>query len=495
MITERDENIEKAKQAYHGVVDNTRVKDYEDRIAQTSKNHVTWSGNRGTSDCYPTDQEAKRLLRQYGQEYVSYDKTGEPNFSPFAEATVKISDMSSNRSQNFSSAGEKLLGTEWAKENRIETLADLNRYKAENGLTWHECSDGVTMQLVPTKINAMFGHSGGVAEISSMELNLKEDGVIRTGQKMNAVTKIQVKKGTVAVAETMEKIPAQLPEHAIKLGNDFSEGAMDALKLEAAGIPILVEGAMNAVQVVSGEKDVKEAAVDVAKVTSAAAVSGGTMRVVTNTATDLLQNSGNQALQNMVKQNQVAQIVSIAVILKDSFIDYVNGDLDEAGFLNQVNEKAIGLAAGSAASELAVVAVGTGGAAFIPALAAMVVSTACVAVYQSVQNAKQRAELAECEWNKTYHALEKLAQDATIELNQQKELLQMMMQEQYADWEKKFDSGFQKIIYAVQAGDNPSEEIAAGLQDILDVFDKEVAFKTQKEFDDALMDKNFVLEL
>lgn len=282
-----------------------------------------------------------------------------------------------------------------------------------------------------------------------------------------------------------------LPQTAIKLGNDFSEGALAALQLNAAGIPILVEGATNAIQVLSGEMDAKEAATDMIKITSAVAVSGGATRAVTNIATDLLQHSGNKSLQNIAASNQVAQIVGISMMLKDSFIDWINGDIDGEEFLNQVNEKAIGLVANYATT----IIVGSGGAALIPALVAMVVSTACVEIYKNIQNAKLRAELSEREWNRKYYALERLAQEAIIELSQQKEQLKNMMDYQFTDWEKSFESGFLRIFNAIQDSDNTSEEITAGLQEILDVFDKNVAFRTQQEFDKALFDEDFVFVL
>ena len=40
--------------------------------------------------------------------------------------------------------------------------ASIREYRENNGLTWHECRDGVTMQLIPTEINSRFKHAGGV---------------------------------------------------------------------------------------------------------------------------------------------------------------------------------------------------------------------------------------------------------------------------------------------------------------------------------------------
>ncbi len=47
------------------------------------------------------------------------------------------------------------------------TASDVNKYRTNNKLTWHELNDTQTMQLVPTEVNAKFGHLGGVGEINA----------------------------------------------------------------------------------------------------------------------------------------------------------------------------------------------------------------------------------------------------------------------------------------------------------------------------------------
>ena len=37
---------------------------------------------------------------------------------------------------------------------------------SDNHLTFHECNDMKTVQIVPTSINSFFGHSGGIGEIN-----------------------------------------------------------------------------------------------------------------------------------------------------------------------------------------------------------------------------------------------------------------------------------------------------------------------------------------
>ena len=40
--------------------------------------------------------------------------------------------------------------------------SDLSEYMKSNNLTWHECGDGKTVRCVPTEINSVYGHTGGI---------------------------------------------------------------------------------------------------------------------------------------------------------------------------------------------------------------------------------------------------------------------------------------------------------------------------------------------
>ena len=74
---------------------------------------------------------------------VSYDTTGQPDFSPWAIATVKIN-MKGNTTTDFTAAN---------KAAGLKTTPP--------GYTWHHHEDGTTMQLVPTELNNGIFHYGG----------------------------------------------------------------------------------------------------------------------------------------------------------------------------------------------------------------------------------------------------------------------------------------------------------------------------------------------
>jgi hypothetical protein len=78
--------------------------------------------------------------------------------------------MTSNKDRNFSQANEAL-AEYWTKINhngKQWTAGEVDDYRTANKLTWHEMNNMESMQLVPTEVNATFGHLGGRGEYNVM---------------------------------------------------------------------------------------------------------------------------------------------------------------------------------------------------------------------------------------------------------------------------------------------------------------------------------------
>ena len=153
----------------------------------------TFDGERGNSDFVPSDQSALDMLQLFGRGSVAY-RDGYPDFSPFSthdspwgsiDCQVEIGHMTDQRENpsfeygsrprgsshdhsydlgNFAQADNELLDR-IKKSYPDATVEDIVNYRKDNRLTWHECSDGKTMQLVPTEIHDACRHSGGVSEM------------------------------------------------------------------------------------------------------------------------------------------------------------------------------------------------------------------------------------------------------------------------------------------------------------------------------------------
>ena len=152
---------------------NTPYTNYNNRLMQTPKdgNGGKWSGNRGESDFIldaPIELADGTKITK-----ITY-KNCVPDFSPYQQAQVKITHMSDKRlgkGGNYIQADEAL-AKQWTvnKHNgqRKWTARDVEAYRTENNLTWHEMSNMEYMQLVPYDVNHTFTHYGGVAEYNAM---------------------------------------------------------------------------------------------------------------------------------------------------------------------------------------------------------------------------------------------------------------------------------------------------------------------------------------
>lgn len=119
------------------------------------------------------------MLGKFGLDGIEYRKAI-PNFSEFAEATVQIDNMSTERlveGRNYNQCDQKC-AEYWnntAKDGKTDwTARDVAHWRAVNGYTWHECNDRVTCQLIPTEVYEYFGHLGGVSECG--KANRQEGG-------------------------------------------------------------------------------------------------------------------------------------------------------------------------------------------------------------------------------------------------------------------------------------------------------------------------------
>lgn len=150
-------------------------------------------GNPGNSAFRPDNESALQKMGEYGRDTVEY-KDEYPDFSPFTkhnslwgelDSQVEIGHMTDNRKNptwefgrrppgtshdpdydlgNFAQADNSLL--ERIRETNPDvTVDDVVAFREHNNLTWHECADGKTMQLVPTEIHDACRHSGGVSEM------------------------------------------------------------------------------------------------------------------------------------------------------------------------------------------------------------------------------------------------------------------------------------------------------------------------------------------
>jgi hypothetical protein len=86
---------------------------------------------------------------------------------------VEINKMGTDRTDTYGAAYDyciDVLGGEVLKK-------DLQEFMQKKDLTWHECGDRRTIRLVPTEINQVFAHTGGIGiekDFETLQSELKD---------------------------------------------------------------------------------------------------------------------------------------------------------------------------------------------------------------------------------------------------------------------------------------------------------------------------------
>ena len=157
-------NVETLKEGYQST--------YKERYDQTPTegDRGSWTGDRAES-CYKPNVETEKgakaaeKLSEYGLEGIEY-RDALPNFDACAEESVEI-DMTENRPSNFENADIEC-AKKWNEEGKGGrsdwSARDVANYRHDHNMTWHECADRKTCQMISRDIHDYFGHSGGVFE-------------------------------------------------------------------------------------------------------------------------------------------------------------------------------------------------------------------------------------------------------------------------------------------------------------------------------------------
>lgn len=168
------ESFDPDKRVEPGENKETEVKyytDHEYRLKHIPKSDGKWMGERGESKFIPDSEEAREKLKEYGLDGIEY-KDAIPDFSKIAKETVTIDNMTNDRKKNFKQFDIKC-AEKWNQQGfegrKNWTPREIESWRKENLLTWHENSDMKTGELVPRVVHDACHHTGGIAECNKKE--------------------------------------------------------------------------------------------------------------------------------------------------------------------------------------------------------------------------------------------------------------------------------------------------------------------------------------
>lgn len=239
----------------------------------------------------------------------------------------------------------------------------------------------------------------------------------------------------------------------------------------------------NIYAVASGEKDVDEAARDVLETTGSALVMQGVKTYCEEkswkAAAKLTTEEACVFLRDKVSNcaGQIACGIETSKIL----VKYIDGQID-------ADECAFQIGIGMAGYMAYIV-----GEAILPPIggiaAQMITESVCRAICIKVMEIKENIR----ENKKKLHKINIVLNDAICEMQCQQRILADEIREVYSKWDEKFELGFSIMLQAIP--NNDFENFSNGLDIVLQVFDSQVIFKTEKEFDDFFFDDSAVLNL
>ena len=371
-----------------------------------------------------------------------------------------------NEKHNYATTNSKLNRSKGDLENHEYLVRQIKKGEPENLRT------SVTMlaKEVDSRIH-MDVEAGGM-----YTKNISDNVVIKATEMTNKTTNI-----------------------AKSVGGSFATGATDTLVKSA--IPLTTQAVSQMIKVAQGEESFGDAVKEMGKVTVNAAVVGGTNKIMVDAVSTQLANSKNALLKNIANSNEMAQIIVVATIVQESALKYINGEINGKEFIDEVGEKGAtmvaGMIGGQVGRELGGLIGGVVGTVALPGvgtaagyvvgevvgqiLGTIITTVACSAIVSVFNTTKHLNDykLKEAQ-------IRRLEFDALNEMESQRLKFRDIVQREYQAWDEAIQGGFDQMLRCACEETYNLQGVTDGLDRILSVFGKQVAFRTLDEYENQL---------
>lgn len=320
---------------------------------------------------------------------------------------------------------------------------------------------------------------------------------------MSVDGRVQMAKQKVkADAAINSRFASKTAENA---GREFIAGSKDML-IDSA-IPLTAEAVRRMVHVVQGDESLEDAVKGMAKTTMDIAVAGGSKRLIKDVVSAQLEANKSAALQSVLNSSHLSQILSVSMIVKESAVRYINGEINETEFFEEVGEKGTsmvaGMIGGQVGREIGEIVGSIIGTAVLPGigtavgytaggvvgevLGVIITTAACsaiVSVFHTSKNLEQY-RLKEAQINR-------LEKEALREMENQRKRFADIVQQEYQIWDETIQSSFDQILRCACEETYDLQGVTEGLDRILSVFGKKVRFNSMDEYE-AQLDQTLTL--
>lgn len=445
-----------------------------------------WEGNYGT-----------KAKRTYKDSSFGFNLDGSEKQTFYDSKTGKTLHKSHNAAKNKYHAknneGEKI-SSEWSKyaaeADHIVALKDAHNVAKHNPFL----KDSDFKEIMNSEENLrILAKSENTSKGEKSDLAVAFD----TKNALTAEGRVQlVKENREAVFALQGKFAVRTVQN---VGNEFIVGAQDTLVKSA--VPLIRESVKQIIDVAQGEKEFKDAAKEIGKTTMDVAVAGGTNRLLLDTASSVLSNSKSSVLKNIANSNEVAQIITVANIVQESAVKYINGQIDEREFIEEVGVKGTTMVAGMIGGEIGQeigrligatigTAIGPGigtavgyfaGGAVGEILGTIITTVACSAIMTVYTTSKNLDS-----YKLTDRQIKVLEKEALDEMERQRNKFREIVQREYKVWDGEIQKGFDQMVSNACKETFDLNGVTEGVDRVLAVFRKTVAFKDLKEYEAQL---------
>lgn len=277
----------------------------------------------------------------------------------------------------------------------------------------------------------------------------------------------QLKKGKPESLETSMNMLEKGAEGSISVqcgaAKCVANAGVDAVK--NASVELFILATENAIAIAKNEKDCSEAVQDVAGVTAGIFAMGAADKI-------LFQSKG-----------VVPQVVAVAYVMKDSFMRYLNNEIDEKEFINEVAIKSAPLIAGKIAGMI------SGG----NILVQLATTYACTLVCNEIIKIRCNYKSISSMQTAYLESLDKVYNQMVEGIHIQQNALKDKFEEEQLIWNQVTEEGFDQIFKGAVEYD--METISSGLDQIMGLFGTEIMFKTTDDIRDFMSQDTRIFSL
>lgn len=280
---------------------------------------------------------------------------------------------------------------------------------------------------------------------------------------------------------------------------EFATGATDALIHST--IPLTVEAVNRMIKVAQGEENIEDALKEMGKETLKVAVVGGGNELIIDVTTKQMTNSQIALLRNIATSNAVTQIVGVALVVQESAIKYINGEIDGQTFIEEVEQKGTimvaGMIGGRVGSEIGGIIGGILGTVSLPGLGTVaghaagrvvgeilgtIIATVACGLIVTAKDVLKHMDNYKLKEQK----IKSLEREAIREIERQRLEFRKIVEREYKKWDNTIQDGFNQILRCACEEAYDIQGVTEGLEKILSIFGKHVAFNNLEEYEKQL---------